>query len=175
MHYPTLTVKEMAKLPIGDLFARDSALVMWATYPLLDQAIELGKAWGYQYKSVSFTWAKLNKKAAQRWSYPADDSNWFMGCGYSTRANPEVALLFTRGKGLKRMNAGVRNLVVAPVARHSKKPDEVYGRLERLYGDVNRVEIFARQRWENWWSIGNELSGMDIRDELPLYLQGQIV
>jgi N6-adenosine-specific RNA methylase IME4 len=169
-HYPTLTVADMARLSFGDLFAPDSSLAMWATYPVLDQAIELGKAWGYAYKTVLFTWAKLNKRAANRWTCAEDDVNWFMGTGFHTRANPEIVLLFSRGKGLKRRDSSVRNLIVAPVARHSKKPDLVYRQLERLYGDVNRVEIFARQRWDGWWSIGNEISGLDIRVELPRIL-----
>lgn len=169
-HYPVLTADEMKKLPMADIAAKNCAMVMWTTYPMLPQALELGTAWGFKFSTVLFTWAKLNKRAKVRQLTVDHPTNWFMGMGYTTRANPEIALYFTRGKP-QICSHSVRNLVVTPIEGHSKKPDRIYGDLEQLFGDVPRIEIFARQQWTKWDAIGNEIDGQDIRDALPLRIK----
>lgn len=93
---------------------------------------------------------------------------FFTGLGYYTRANPEMCLLGTRkrdllqlipGGGLPVRDHAVPRLIVSPVGRHSQKPEEARLRLERLFGDVNRVELFARSRRPNWDAWGNEVEG----------------
>ena len=126
--------------------ADDCILFMWVTDPLLLKGLSLMAAWGFEYKTVAFTWAKISKLHAE--IYP-------MGCGYWTRANPEMCLLGTRGKP-KRLSAAVRQLIVAPRQEHSRKPDEVYGRIEALVGGPY-LEMFARRPWPGWDAVGNEV------------------
>ena len=144
-HYPTMSLGELKALSFSDVMAPDSAMLMWATFPTLPEALELGKAWGYTYKTVAFTWVKTTKHG-----------KWHMGMGYYTRANSEICLLFTRGKPLKRKAKNVRQLLIAPVRRHSQKPDEQYERIEALF-DGPYLEAFARQAWPGWGRWGNEV------------------
>ena len=153
-HYPTMSIEEMAALPVGDLAATDCALFMWVTWPTIQQAFALGQTWGFEYKTCGFLWAKLNKEkpsflAASR------DENWHMGMGFWSRANTEACLLFTKGEP-PRLNADVRQLLVSPLREHSQKPDEIYGRIERLVAGPY-LELFARQKREGWSVWGNEV------------------
>jgi N6-adenosine-specific RNA methylase IME4 len=77
-----------------------------------------------------------------------------MGTGYWTRANPELCLLFTRGKP-KRLSAAVRKLMIAPRREHSRKPDQQYQDIEQLVGGPY-LELFARTEREGWTSWGNQ-------------------
>jgi N6-adenosine-specific RNA methylase IME4 len=151
-HYPTLTREALAALPVADLALPDAALFLWATAPLLPEAIALIDRWGFAYKTLAFTWVKRCRKA--------DGLHW--GMGSSTRANPEYVLLGVRGR-LPRRDAGVHSVVMAPVGQHSAKPDEVRRRIERLFGEVPRIELFARQHpsgWDVWGAdAGNGLGG----------------
>lgn len=165
-HYPTMPLADMMALPVQWIAADNCALFMWATMPCLPEALMLGAAWGFCYKTAAFVWCK-QKRSKQRSFFPVEDkSNWFMGMGHWTRANCELCLLFTRGKP-KRVNAGVRQLIVSPVRAHSQKPDEQYGLIEALMGCLEpRVELFARHSQPGWVSMGNAISGKDIREDL---------
>jgi N6-adenosine-specific RNA methylase IME4 len=77
-----------------------------------------------------------------------------MGLGYWTRANSEVCLLATRGKP-KRLNADVRQAIVEPRRQHSRKPDCVPGRIERLVAGPY-LELFARTKRPGWTVWGNQ-------------------
>ncbi len=153
-HYLTTSTDTLRELPVARLAASDCALFLWATYPMIREAFAVIAAWGFDYKTLAFQWVKLNKKA------PSD----FVGLGHWTRGNTEPCLLATRGKP-QRADAGVRQvlldtpeeLVVAPVGHHSAKPAEVRSRIERLMGDVPRLEMFARERAPGWDCHGNEV------------------
>ena len=114
--------------------------------PKLDECFEVIKAWGFEYKTVAFTWVKRNKKAP----------SWFWGMGRWTRANAELCLLATRGKP-KRISAAVSSIIDTPIEGHSKKPDIVRDRIIQLVGDLPRLELFARQKTEGWDVWGNEV------------------
>lgn len=144
-HYPTMSLDQIRQLPVGDLAAQNCALFLWVVDPLLDVGIEVLKGWGFAFKSVAFTWAKRTKL----------DTGWHMGTGYYTRGNPETCLLGVMGR-MPRQDAGVRQLVVDPVREHSRKPDRIRSDIVRLFGDVPRVELFARQRHEGWDAWGNQ-------------------
>ena len=118
---------------------------MWCVDPMLPEALEVIKAWGFKYKTVGFTWAKQNK----------NDMGMFTGLGYWTRSNPEMCLLATKGKP-SRLSKSVRQLIHAPRQEHSRKPDEIYTRIEQLLPGPY-VELFARREREGWDSWGNEL------------------
>lgn len=122
----------------------DCVLFLWTTDPMLERAFEIIKAWGFHYKTVAFTWAKTD---VSRQKFP-------IGCGYWTRSNPEQCLLATRGKP-KRLHADVRQLVVAPRREHSRKPDEIHERIERLVAGPY-LELFGRQRRSGWTTWGDE-------------------
>ena len=155
-HYPCLTFEDICALPVKDIAADNCALFLWVTGPILPRVCEVITAWEFTYSGVAFTWAKRTKR----------DRGWHMGGGYTTRKNSELCLLATRGKP-KRLSCAVRELVVAPVREHSQKPEEVRDRIIQLYGDLSRVELFARETTSGWVALGNEIDGEDIRTALP--------
>ena len=155
-HYQTMHVEDMAKLPVWRLAAPDCALFMWGISSHLEQALWLGRKWGFTYSSKAFTWAKLNKNAIADERRCDDPSAYFIGMGHGTRRNTEDCWLFTRGNP-KRMDKGVRELIVSPVREHSRKPDETYDRIERLFQGPY-CELFARNQRSGWSSWGNETS-----------------
>jgi N6-adenosine-specific RNA methylase IME4 len=120
-HYDCMSLDEVKALPVAEWAADDAILLLWATDPLLDRALEVIRAWGFTYKTVGFYWVKQN----------ASGKGFFTGMGFWTRANPEPCLLATRGRP-KRQVADVKRLVVSPRREHSRKPDEMYGHIERL-------------------------------------------
>lgn len=160
-HYPTMPVEGIAALPVRDLAAPDSVLLLWATAPCLEQAFAVIRAWGFTYKTMAFVWVKTRKGSAGTLFF--DGSGFFMGMGHYTRANAEFVLLATRGGGLPRESRAVRSLVVAPVGEHSAKPPEVRRRIVELFGDLPRIELFARESAPGWAALGNALDGRDIR------------
>ena len=145
-HYPTMRIEELCALPVAEIADRDCALFLWATFPQLPEALRLIQAWGFMYKTVAFVWLKQNRKAL----------TWFYGLGFWTRSNAEICLLATKGHP-KRKSAGIHQLVICPVERHSKKPDEVREKIVALMGDVPRIELFARQQTPGWDVWGNEV------------------
>lgn len=138
-HYDCLSVEEMKNLDVKALAARDCVLFLWVTDPFLKRAFEVIEAWGFTYKTVGFYWVKT--------SY-VDPFGRPIGTGYWTRANPEQCLLATRGHP-KRLKADVPKLIEAPRREHSRKPDEIYSRIERLCAGPY-TELFARQRRPGW-------------------------
>jgi len=156
VHYNVMGSEALAGLPVAEWADDNCILLMWATDPLLPQAFELIRAWGFTYKTVGFYWAKLNRSAS---GSAMTERSFFTGLGYWTRANVEQCLLATRGKP-KRRGRDVPRLVVAPRREHSRKPDEVYDRIERL-ADGPYLEMFARTRRPGWDSWGNQVGLFD--------------
>ena len=85
--------------------------------------------------------------------------------GHYTRGNAELCLIGVKGK-LLRLDASVRQVVEAQIQRHSQKPNEIRDRITQLYGDLPRIELFARQTAEGWDSWGNEVEETNIQEEL---------
>lgn len=148
-HYDVMDVKAMVRLPVSDLAAKDCVLFCWVTWPHLKSAIWLISAWGFTYKTCAFDWMK-----ADPYCLFADDTTPDMGMGYWTRSNTEPCLLATIGKP-KRLDAGVRQGIIAPRREHSRKPDEVHDRVERLVGGPY-LELFARAPRAGWDVWGNQ-------------------
>ncbi|TVR82717.1 MAG: DNA methyltransferase [Rhodospirillales bacterium] len=155
-YYDCMTLADIQALPVADWAADDCVLLLWATDPLLDKALEVIRAWGFTYKTVGFYWAKLQKCHT---APDFDERSFFTGLGFWTRANPEPCLLATRGHP-KRVAANVRKLVIAPRREHSRKPDEVYGRIEALCQGPY-LEMFARSSRPGWDSWGIETGLLD--------------
>lgn len=138
-HYPVLSSAIIAAMPVAEMYAApDCCLFLWATYPRLPDALDVMRGWGFTYKTVAFTWAKLTRLGRM----------WHWGTGYWTRANAEICLLGTRGHP-KRLSASVPQLLVAPVREHSRKPDEARARVRELVAGPY-LELFARERAAGW-------------------------
>lgn len=144
-HYKTMDKNSIQKLPIKEIADKNCVLFLWVTPPCLLEGIELIKAWGFEYKTIAFTWVKKNKKS----------DSLFWGMGYWTRANAELCLLATKGKP-KRISARVHQVINTPIEQHSKKPDETRKRIVELMGDLPRIELFARDKVDGWHTWGNE-------------------
>lgn len=133
-------------LPVVDIADDNCALFLWVTMPKLSECWDLIDKWGFEYKTVAFTWVKRNKKSP----------TWFWGMGNWTRANAEVCLLSIKGKP-KRINASVHSVVDSPIREHSQKPPEVRDRIVDLLGDLPRIELFARDKVDGWDAWGDEI------------------
>ena len=156
VHYRTVPTEEMAEWAVKDITSPDCCLFMWICWPLLEDSLRLIDAWGFQYKTCAFSWMKANVGQIDLFR---DDADALMGQGYWTRSNNEVCLLATRGKP-KRLHADVRQGIIEPRRQHSRKPECVYGRIERLVAGPY-LELFARQSRPGWTSWGNELGKFD--------------
>jgi N6-adenosine-specific RNA methylase IME4 len=135
--YPTLPVAELKKLPVQKIARGDCLLFMWATNPHLAQAIELGQAWGFEYKTVAFVWNKMVHNPGQY-----------------TLSYCELCLLFKCGRIPRPRGArNIKQLVNAPRGEHSEKPHEVMRNIELMFPQQKRIELFARRPaagWANW-------------------------
>jgi N6-adenosine-specific RNA methylase IME4 len=152
MHYRTMTLDAIKALPIAALCDADTTLLMWMVDWGVELALEVLKAFGFTQKTTAFTWIKLN--ASGEIDVGDLETSFFMGPGYWTRANPEACWLATRGAPT-RLNADVRQLVIAPVMEHSRKPD-IHDRIERLVSGPY-LELFARRERPGWVTWSDEL------------------
>ena len=145
--YPSMSTEEISAIPVAPICDPDCVLFLWATYPMLPDALKVISAWGFEFKTVGFTWVKRTRR----------DRTFHFGMGYWTRSNPELCLLATRGRP-HRISKRVANLVISPLREHSRKPDEVRERIVELCGDLPRAELFAREKAPGWCAWGNEVS-----------------
>ena len=162
--YPTLTMEDLKSLPIASIASKDCALFLWATFPKLPECIATMEAWGFRYITVAFTWLKLNPKGKGIYS----------GMGSWTNSNQEIVLFGKRGHP-KRMAKNVKQVIEAPRGRHSAKPKEAHDRILQLLGPLKAIELFARDRHPHFDTVGNEISGKDIRVELQEIIDGNWV
>lgn len=147
-HYSCMTLDDLKQMPVNSITAGDGcALFMWATFPMLREALELIEAWGFEYKTIAFCWVKQNKNS----------DRIFKGMGYYTRSNAEICLLATRGRVLERKSRSVSSVIISHIERHSKKPAETRDRIVELFGDLPRIELFARETTPGWDCWGNEV------------------
>ena len=137
-HYPTLTLADLKQLRVASIAARDALLFMWTTNPHLDQAIELGKSWGFAWATVAFVWDKMR-----------------VNPGFYTLSQCELCLVFKRGKiPTPRGARNVRQFVRSQRGKHSEKPLEVRRRIDAMFPDARKIELFARpQEPSDGWSL----------------------
>lgn len=152
-HYQTVEYEQLAEIPVASIAAKDCVLFMWVVDSHLDEAIELGKAWGFKFKTIAFIWCKELPRKPQRGLF-GEETRYRIGMGYYTRKQAEICLLFTRGAP-KRLSKGVRQIITAPRREHSRKPDEQYERIQALMAGPY-LEMFARQAWPGWSAWGNQ-------------------
>ena len=148
-HYSTVTSAEMKAWRIARICEDNCLLFMWATSPHLDQAIDLGKAWGFQWATVAFVWNKMKTNP-----------------GFYTLSQCELCLVFKRGKiPQPRGRRDIRQLVEEMRGPHSAKPDEVRRRIDEMFPHHPKIELFARKRvagWDAWGIDVAENSGGEI-------------
>ncbi|MCZ4057842.1 MT-A70 family methyltransferase [Pantoea sp. LMR881] len=176
-HYSTMAIADIIRLPVWDIAADDAVLAMWYTGTHNAEAVQLAEAWGFKVRTMKgFTWVKLNQLAEQHINkaLAAGEVEDFydllsllntqtrMNGGNYTRANSEDMLIAVRGAGIERVNASVKQVIYSPLGEHSAKPWEARNRLELLYGDVPRIELFSRGDAAGWHHWGNENPRNDI-------------
>lgn len=135
-----MTLADLRELPVERIAAGDCLLFLWATSPHLDQAIELGKAWGFAWATVAFVWDKVR-----------------VNPGFYTMSQCELCLVFRRGRiPLPRGARNERQLLRERRGRHSEKPDEARRRIERMFPTQRKIELFARTSTPGWaaWGLG---------------------
>jgi len=156
-HYNLMTMKEIQALPIPELADKNCALFMWCTFPYLEDQIKLFNHWDFKYKTVAFTWTKTNKNSeSKQMGFFKPKVKPFFGVGYYTKSNAEICLLGIKGK-MKPISNKVSSAIISPIREHSRKPDEARERIVQLFGDIPRIEMFARQQTLGWDTWGNEV------------------
>jgi N6-adenosine-specific RNA methylase IME4 len=148
-HYQTMSHADIEALPVSDVVADDAVLFLWIVQTQIPQAVQLVNAWGFTLKSLAFLWVKGDSLPM----FPQDVVTQ-MGMGKWTRAESEQCWLATRGNP-KRLNADVRQVIDERRREHSRKPDCVHGRIERLVAGPY-LELFARTERPNWTVWGNQ-------------------
>ncbi len=141
--YPTLKTKEMMNIPIWKIAKDDSLLFMWVTNPHLQQGIELGVSWGFEYRTVAFVWDKMVHNPGQY-----------------TLSYCELCLVFKKGRIPNPRGArNIKQLVRSPRGKHSEKPIEVLQGIEKMFPTQDKIELFARKNHNNW-----DVWGLDVRE-----------
>ena len=145
-HYPTMTDEDIALLSVDNLAADNCALFLWTVWPKLAETWNVIEEWGFIYKTIAWVWVKAKRSGFGH----------FTGMGYYTRANTEPCLLAIKGQ-MPVTSHDVLALIYSPVREHSRKPDEQYAKIERLYPEKKYLELFARKKRKGWDSWGNEV------------------
>lgn len=152
-HYPTVTLDHLKKFNVNGLAAKDCLIFMWVSSPHLDQGIELMKSWGFQYATIAFIWHKEKTNP-----------------GFYTLSQCEICLVGKREKGkipTPRGSRNVRQFLQEMRTEHSRKPDEVMHRIEKMFPTQSKIELFARRRMNGWDAWGLDLP-VDSRDAVEI-------
>ena len=150
-HYELMTKDELINFPIQRFCLPDCYCFMWTTGTKMKESIELLESWGFEYFSIVFTWIKKNKIA----------DSLFWGMGAVSRSNPEYVILGRQGK-LERKSASVHSVIDTKISDHSVKPIELHKRIEELYGDLPRIELFATYHVPGWTAWGKGVDSTEI-------------
>ncbi|WP_273280918.1 MT-A70 family methyltransferase [Pseudooceanicola atlanticus] len=138
-HYPCMTDKEITALPVDQWAAKDALLLMWTTVPMLRRAIVIPEAWGFRYVS-EMVWLK------QR-----------IGTGFWVRNRHEPCLIYRRGKFPCPKPAPFSDSLIGGDQReHSRKPDSLQQRIDAVWPNAKKLEMFARRQRAGWTVWGND-------------------
>jgi N6-adenosine-specific RNA methylase IME4 len=157
-HYSTMTLDEIKALDVASVAHADGChLFLWTTGPFLPKSLDVIEAWGFRYSAIAFTWVKLLKtfETDQLRFIPADEHDFHVSLGFTTRKNTELCLLARRGNA-KRVARNVRELITSPRREHSRKPDETHERIEQ-YCAGPYLELFGRSERKGWIVRGDEV------------------
>lgn len=135
--YPTVKLKQLKELDVNSIAADDCILFMWTTGPQMANSIELGEAWGFEYKTVAFVWDKMVHNP-----------------GRYTLSQTEFVLAFKKGKFPQPRGArNVRQMITIHRGDHSVKPVAVIDGITKMFPEQDKIELFARNNyigWDNW-------------------------
>jgi len=146
-HYETMTINDICSLPIENLAKENSLLFIWTTDSHLESCLRVIKEWGFTYKTIAFVWLKQEKSG----------KDCFVK-GFWTNKSTEICLLATKGKTYHLLkDKSVRQLVRSTRGSNSEKPDEVRKRIVQMFGNISRIELFARVKPDGWHCWGNEV------------------
>jgi N6-adenosine-specific RNA methylase IME4 len=137
-YYPVLSIVELCALPIKDLAESDAVLFLWATSPILEEAFQVIRAWGFTYKS-SFVWDKIKHNMGH---YNSVRHEFLLICVRGS-CQPDVRQLFDSVQSIER-------------TEHSAKPEEFRTIIDTIYPHGARIELFARRQTPGWATWGNE-------------------
>jgi N6-adenosine-specific RNA methylase IME4 len=138
-HYALMTVNEIALLPVESIVADNAVLFLWVTSPILEESFDVVRNWGFQYKSA-FIWDKIKHNM-----------------GHYNSVRHEILLICVRGScqpDVKRLFDSVQSI---ERTKHSKKPEKFREIIDTIYPEGRRIELFAREKVENWDAYGNEI------------------
>lgn len=156
--YPTMSDEELRRLPIQVCLKKRSVVFLWATSPRLDAAIGLLHAWDLFYRGVAFVWVKTKRDGCT----PIGAQGVRPSIVKPTTEFVLAASTVETGRPLPLASEAVSQVVLAPRAEHSRKPDEVHRRIEQLYPATSKLELFARRRVVGWDVWGNEVGGQEV-------------
>ncbi|WP_338442277.1 MT-A70 family methyltransferase [Synechococcus elongatus IITB4] len=155
-HYNLMSTEDICALPVADLADDDSILLLWATNPMLPDALKVMERWGFTYKT-KLLWIKVKDNQE---GVPIERVGLSYGTGYWLRGNTEDVLIGVRGKP-----PVPRSLYLGLVSNrfwHSRKPESVHHYAESICAGPY-LEMFARSRRPNWDTWGEEVeSTVDI-------------
>jgi len=150
--YTTMTDDDLRSLDVQSLLKPSSVVFMWATCPRLDAAMDLLRSLGLVYRGVAFVWVKTKKDGTPIGAQGVRPS--------IIKPTTELVIagsLTKKGRPMKLMDESVRQVVMAPKQEHSRKPDDIHERIDRLYPGGDKLEMFARRPYEGWDVWGNEV------------------
>lgn len=150
-HYNTMSISEICKLPVEELAAENCALFLWCTAPMMQKAFQVIESWGFTYKTVFFNWIKTCKhkcKPTQRVT------------GWYTRNAVEYVLVATKGNinQFRDKSLAISSIFEQYSAVHSEKPMYPMQMIVKMYGNLPRVELFARKKTYGWDCWGDQIS-----------------
>lgn len=145
--YKTMTIEDIKTLPVKDITDNNAVCFLWCTDSHLKEGIEVLESWGFKYKTVAFNWIKHYESGEVCVNFaPWTLKSW------------EICLLGVKGAmGKYKKTNNVRGLINATRTKHSKKPDEARAKIVQLFGDIPRIELFARQKTVGWDVWGDEI------------------
>lgn len=153
-HYPTMTTEEICSLNVKDLRDKNCVLFLWATMPALPEAFKVMYSWGFKYKTCAFSWVKIKK-----------DGIPLRGMGSYTKSNIEICLLGMRGH-IKAIDKTIPQILMHERLGHSVKPPIIRERIIKLFGDLTKIELFARQKTDGWDCWGFDIDGKDLKESI---------
>jgi len=141
IHYKTMTISDLKKFPVGDIADKNCLLFLWVVSPMLDDCLDLLKAWGFKYVTIGFVWYKQRANP-----------------GHYTMSECEICLIGKIGKiPMPRGARNTRQFLSELRSKHSKKPDEIRKRISKMFSEQSKIELFAREAVTGWKSWGDEV------------------
>lgn len=157
-HYQTMTFDDIYNLPIQTISKENCLLFLWIVSPNLLEGIETGRRWGFNYITVAFVWNKIHVLP-----------------GHYTMSQCELCLLFKKGKiplprGSRNekqfLETSFNEVITEHRTKHSKKPYQIRNRISAMFPEQNKIELFARERFDGWTSWGNEVTEGQVNENL---------